>query len=387
MIRSRHAVAVAALLAVAMPAAAADDAANFLVRLGRDTVSVEHDVRTPGRVEVDQVGRAPRVMRRHFVYEYAGGAITKMSFVATPPGAAQPTQTIDAKFDADSMHLAIQAGTGPLQNSALAVPKGSLVVASSSPWSGYEGVLRPFAKSHADSVRGTMYFIGAPTTDWYVLERLGRDSVIIRTGHQDVYHVRVDAEGRLLGVMPISGTQKFSVERIAKLDVDAMAASFAAEEKAGSGLGMLSPRDTVRVAGAGGAALWIDYGRPSKRGRAVFGGIVPWGEVWRTGANAATQFRTDKDLDFSGTVVPAGFYTLWTIPTPGGWKLVVNSETGQWGTEHKAAKDLFTIDMKLSDLPQEVERFVISVEPGASGGVIHLDWDRTRASAAFSVKP
>jgi hypothetical protein len=119
----------------------------------------------------------------------------------------------------------------------------------------------------------------------------------------------------------------------------------------------------------------------------VFGTVVPFGEVWRTGANAATQFRTSKALDFGGTVVPAGFYTLWTIPSPNGWKLVINSETGQWGTAHKAEKDLMSIDMKTSALPQVVERFTISIEPGAQGGVLDMDWDTTRASAAFTVKP
>jgi hypothetical protein len=173
---------------------------------------------------------------------------------------------------------------------------------------------------------------------------------------------------------------------VGDVDVDAMAASFAAREKAGAGLGVLSPRDTVR-ASVGGASLWVDYGRPGKRGREIFGNVVPYGDVWRTGANAATQFKTDKALDFGGTVVPAGFYTLWTLPTAAGWKLIVNSETGEWGTEHKAAKDLYSIDMKVSALPQVAERFTIGVDASATGGVLNLDWDSTRASAAFTVKP
>ena len=143
----------------------------------------------------------------------------------------------------------------------------------------------------------------------------------------------------------------------------------------------------MRVANAGGATLWIDYGRPAMRGRPIYGGIVPYGEVWRTGANAATQFRTDKALDFGGTVVPPGFYTLWTLPTAAGWKLIVNGETGQWGTAHKPEKDMFTMDMKVSTLPQVVERFTISIDPSSSGGVLNLEWDTTRASIAFTVKP
>jgi hypothetical protein len=150
---------------------------------------------------------------------------------------------------------------------------------------------------------------------------------------------------------------------------------------------MLSPRDTVVAKDVGGAALQIDYSRPAKRGRVVFGGVVPYGQVWRTGANAATQFKTDKALDFGGTIVPAGFYTLWTVPAADGWKLVVNSETGQWGTEHDASKDLATIPMSTTALSQPVERFTIRVEPAASGGVLALEWDTTRATAAFTVQP
>ena len=200
------------------------------------------------------------------------------------------------------------------------------------------------------------------------------------------FTARVDKQGHILGVLPIAGTGKYGVERLASLDLDAMASAFAAREQSGAGLGTLSPRDTVNAT-AGGATLWIDYGRPSKRGRVVYGVVVPYGEVWRTGANAATQFKTDKALDFGGTVVPPGFYTLWTVPAASGWKLIVNSETGQWGTAHKAEKDLYTIPMTVTTLPQSVERFTIAVEPSATGGEIRLDWDTTRATAPFTVKP
>jgi len=210
--------------------------------------------------------------------------------------------------------------------------------------------------------------------------------VRIANTRDDIYVAKVDKKGRILGTRPVAGTQKFAITRVDKLDLDALVASYTAREQAGAGVGVLSPRDTVNVTNAGGATIMVDYGRPSKRGRAVYGGIVPYGEVWRTGANAATQFRTDKPLNFGDTVVPAGFYTLWTLPTASGWKLIVNSETGQWGTAHKPDKDLYTLDMKVSSLPQVVERFTISIEPGATGGVLNLDWDTTRASIAFTVK-
>src|SRR5262249_29149215 len=196
-------------------------------------------------------------------------------------------------------------------------------------------------------------------TERYLLTKVGKDSVRLANTRGDVYVFKVDKKGMILGSRPVAGTQKFALSRVDKLDLDAVTASYAAREQAGRGGGVLSPRASVKVVAAG-ASLWIDYGRPAKRGRAVYGGIVPYGEVWRTGANAATQFRTDKPLDFNGTVVPAGFYTLWTLPTAQGWELIVNSETGQWGGEHKAGRDVFKIEMKVTALTQVVERFTDS---------------------------
>jgi hypothetical protein len=374
-------------LALAAPIAAADDSGQFIVRLGQDTTSVERYTRTANHLEVDQVGRAPRVLQRHFTYDYdKTGALTRFTLVVTPPNTAAPTQSIEATFDKDSARVKTQNGTSPATTAAYGVPAGTLVVALSAPWALYEDATMRLAKSKSDSLRTAMYVIGAPNTYWLSLHRIGRDSVGIFNERNDQYHVRVDKTGRILGVAPIAGTAKVGAERVASVDLPALTASFAAREQSGAGMGVLSPRDSVKTTIAG-ASLYVDYGRPGKRGRVVFGTVVPYGDVWRTGANAATQFRTDKALDFGGTVVPPGFYTLWTVPQKDAWTLVVNSETGQWGTEHKADKDLLKIPMKVSALPQAVERFTISIEPAAEGGVIHMDWDTTRASAAFAVKP
>jgi len=378
--------ALVAALALAAPAVA-KESGSFVVRLGQDTTSVEQYLRAGAHLEVSQVGRAPRVLARHLTVDYEHGAISHVMMVVAPPGGAKPTQTVHAVVGPDSIRVAIQNGDAPAQLSAVAIPKGTLVVASSSPWAVYEGEIMKLVAGQADSLRGTMYFLGAAAPDWLSLHKLGRDSVSIFNGHLDQFHAKVDKAGHILGVLPIAGTGKFSVERVPSLDVDALAASFLAREQAGAGLGVLSPRDTVRVENAGGASLWVDYGRPGKRGRVIFGSVVPYGEVWRTGANAATQFKTDKALDFGGTVVPAGFYTLWTLPSAKGWKLIINGETGQWGTEHKAEKDLYTVDMQMSTLPQVVERFTIHVEEAPRGGKLDFDWDTTRASVGFVVQP
>ena len=150
--------------------------------------------------------------------------------------------------------------------------------------------------------------------------------------------------------------------------------------------GLASPRDSV-VQSVAGAQLKIDYGRPSKRGRVIWGGLVPWDRWWRTGANQATHFITDKDLVVGGTTVPAGRYTLYTLPVQSGaWKLIINKQTGQWGTEYNQGQDLARVDMKVEKLSPPVEQFTIKIEPQEKGGIIRLVWDTAQASVPFTVK-
>lgn len=383
----RPALAAALVLLAVAPLAHAKDTGGFVVELGADTTSIETYTRAGTHVEVEQVGRAPRVRRRHFEYDFdARGALQRFQMVVTQPGApadAPPLQVIDGTCTADSIRFVARSGANE-QVTRLALPAGSVVVASSSPWVMFEQAVMRLVRQKPDSLNLALYYIGATEPGWVRLRRLGRDSVQVLTDHQDLFHMRIDREGRLLDVRPLAGTGKFAAQRVAGLDVDAVAAAWVSSEKSAGAMGALSVRDTVR-AEAGGAKLWIDYGRPAKRGRVVFGGVVPWGELWRTGANAATQFKTDRALEFGGAVLPAGTYTLWTLPAKDGWKLVVNSQTGQWGTEHDAAKDVLTLPLTVTALPDVVERFTIGVDAGADGGTLRLDWDTTRASVAFRV--
>ena len=122
------------------------------------------------------------------------------------------------------------------------------------------------------------------------------------------------------------------------------------------------------------------------RGRTIYGGLVPWGQVWRTGANEATHLRTPADLQVGEALIPAGEYTLYTIPAEGGWTLIVNRQTGQWGTVYDQSQDLVRIPMPSSSLAAPVEMFTITIGPGGeTDGIVHLDWERTRVSFAFDI--
>ncbi len=148
---------------------------------------------------------------------------------------------------------------------------------------------------------------------------------------------------------------------------------------------MLSPRDTTAQT-IGPAHLVVDYGRPSKRRREIFGSLVPYDALWRTGANEATHFRTDRDLTIGTIRVPRGTYTLWTIPARDSWTLIVNRQTGQWGTDYDKTRDVGRTQMKVESLNEPVEQFTIAIEPTRKGsGVLIMRWDTTQATVPIHV--
>ena len=149
----------------------------------------------------------------------------------------------------------------------------------------------------------------------------------------------------------------------------------------------LSPPGSATLTFASGKSVTIDYSRPSMRGRKIFGGLVPYGQVWRTGANAATSLKTDVDLVIGGAKVPAGSYTLYTIPNENGWKLIINKQTGQWGTDYDEKEDLARVEMKVSKNASPTEQFTISFDQtGKTSGVLKLEWADTLAKVDVAEK-
>ena len=130
----------------------------------------------------------------------------------------------------------------------------------------------------------------------------------------------------------------------------------------------------------GGKALSVSYSAPSKRNRVVMGKLVPYGKVWRTGANAATTFTTASDVMIGNLHVPAGTYSLFTIPGEKEWTLIVNKQTGQWGTRYDESQDLGRVKMTVVPLKNAVETFAIDIKPGkGNAGALVMTWENTQA--------
>jgi len=229
-----------------------------------------------------------------------------------------------------------------------------------------------------------MVFPGAPRASQTTLRMRGDSAIIDLFGLPAM--ARLDNIGRVLNLDGRQTTDKVLVDRVANVNADSLARVFAAREAAAGAMGQLSPRDTVHAM-IGNAMVMVDYGRPHQRGRTIFGDVVPYGQVWRTGANAATQLITDHALMIGGTAVPAGTYTLWTLPSATGAQLIINKQHGQWGTEYDPAQDLVRLPLTQTALATPVEQFTIALDPaGATGGTLRLRWAGTEYSIPFTIQ-
>src|ERR1700724_3407043 len=136
-----------------------------------------------------------------------------------------------------------------------------------------------------------------------------------------------------------------------------------------------------------GKTVTVDYSSPRAKGRKIFGGLVPYGQVWRAGANEATTFVTASDINVGGKTVPAGKYTIFTIPGEDKWTLIISKKTGEWGTAYPGPEnDLARVDMKASKTSAPVENFTIAFDQRGKGCTMRMEWDNTQASVDIMPK-
>jgi hypothetical protein len=388
------------LLFLACNAAAPPERYGFVTTLGNDTVSVERIARWPARLIVDGVDRWPFVRQRHTEFELnQDGTIRRMTMDVRTPNGRTPRERgrrVTADFAKDKVTISVRDSAG-VRDTAFATGGAITVPHVSMMYSVIEleiaAALRRGARlSPGDSVLFRQFYPDRDVGPSFTLHRgfvhpRGPGKVELRhdwlSGTGDV---TVDSSGRMLTYSGMRSTYKVTVARTAAVpDVDAFAARLAAAEH-GTGPQQLSVRDTARAA-IGPATFSVDYGRPLARGRTLLGNVISYDRVWRTGANAATQFTTSAPITLAGLSLPAGTYTLWTVPHLRGVDLIVNRRTGQWGTEYSRAQDLGTAPMKSETVDPPVEKFTITVEPAdARHGTLAMAWGTFRWTAPIELR-
>jgi hypothetical protein len=358
---------------------------TFLVTLGTDTVAIEQFSRAGNRIEGDILQRQPNTRITHYVMTLAPDGSAQSVTVRTrkPDGSLIPNVAREATmtFGADSVVTTLVLGDSTVTRRAAA--RGALPGLSNS-YAMWEQALLQAREARRDSVAIALLAPGAASASILPARLVGRDSARVWY-FGDPVRLTLDRAGHVMTVNGELTTNKVDARRIGPVDLAALGKAFAARDAAGQALGVASPRDTVHAT-IGGAELWVDYGRPSRRGRDVWENGVLGDTLWRTGANAATQFRTSKDIELAGKLVPAGTYTLFTHAARGGYELVVNRQVGQWGTEYHPDRDLLRVTLTESLAP-DTERFTILLTPqGADAGTLALRWGRKELSVPIRVR-
>ena len=148
-----------------------------------------------------------------------------------------------------------------------------------------------------------------------------------------------------------------------------------------------SPPAQTQCKFSDGKTITVDYSSPRMKGRKIFGELVPYGEVWRTGANEATAFVTAANLNAEGKDVPAGSYTIFTLPEQDKWTLIVSKHTGEWGIPYKyESEELARIPMSVSKTSAPVENFTIAFNQAGGACTLQMSWENTQASVKFAEK-
>jgi hypothetical protein len=383
-------------LAAAVPAGAQVPAVSgtFVSTLGNDTVAIERYTRTGNKLEGNILRRFPQVGVVHYVADLSDGKFKGLSVAvravdadpATPPTLsivtifADSVATIEGQRNGRPDTVLTRrrtfAGRGVPSIPGLPVSLGL-----------YEQILATNPPAGRDTMTLAVLGSGRGPNGSLSIVRRARDTVAFvgSLGPNWIEVASIDAIGRILSVDATSTTVKTVTRRAGPIDFDATARAWAATEAARGRAGAMSPPDTVRST-IGAANIEIVYGRPFKRGRDVWGTVVEWNKPWRTGANAATTLSTSADLMFGRTLVPAGKYTLFSLPTPTGTRLIISSQTGQWGTAYDATRDFARLDMSYAPLTSPVEQFTMAVVPQGTGGVLKFSWDKREYSIPFTVR-
>ncbi len=378
-------VVIRALIAAALlsPVGAHAQTRVFITKLGSDTIALERVVRTGNKVDGVIVRHFPtNTMLKYSVTLGKDGLVESYeqgSYRADGTPQAPNAQTgaaavgLKMTFAGDSVIREVPTNGQPAVRRTY-VPKGTLPAIAGS-WFANELQVAAARKGGKANVIGF-----APTANTATspdIRILSSDTAeIVNQGFR--VGIKTDKSGRIVHGDQSLTTQKYDITLTKDVDVVALAAAWGAKDVAGAAVAPTNTPDSV-IATIGNAHVTILYSRPARRGRELWGKLVPYDTTWRLGADYATQLKTDADLNIGGTRIAAGTYTLWLLPSQGPSYLIVNTKLQDprdparrlWGTQWDPANDIAKILVqKHMNLPTEEERFHIFIE----NGMLMMHW-------------
>jgi hypothetical protein len=232
-------------------------------------------------------------------------------------------------------------------------------------------------KNVGDSIVGNHF--GDPPAK-FVVKRISDRKLTANSQYMGLFTLYLNERGKIDSIHAIGSSYNIKATIVPHLNLDSLILLYAKREEQFGPFGWPNKSDSVQTV-IGNTSIKINY---SMRGRIIFGEVVPWNRFWRTGANRATKITVSHPLNFNGKILPAGEYSIFTMPSQTGWTIMFNKEANIWGTNYNPAHDILRVPMQVEHLGEPVELMTIEVVPIANGGAINVIWERSKASAQFT---
>lgn len=359
--------------------------AGFITRLGNDTLAVESFKKTDSSMVVKALIRIPetRFLTYNLVQDERGGISDLVIKTHDPEEGFNSEGEFSRSYkkEGDSLVVDIKTNDGSIRTLKAKYEEGTLPFLEMIHWP-FELAFNAAMKTDADSINQKL-LAGSRTRD-FVIAKIGEDTLTIRHPSRGVMGVKVNANGDIISLEASRTTRKLIVDRVSDVDIEKLGKQFYELDKQGKSFGAFSAA-VEREFSFRNTDFMITHGSPKKRGRVLFGGIVPYGERWRTGADRATHFTTSRALTVEGLKVPAGEYTLFLIPEKDGGTLIINKQTGQNGRTYNEDRDLGRIPVSVSKKEDSTEEFTILIEETSAGGTLKLVWGNTVYTVDFTI--
>ncbi len=359
-----------------------DNTFYFVTTLGNDTLAIEQVKYKTNGLDAKVALRSPRLSLRQYAIEWdENNKMTRMDVSQFDQGFEETGYVIqNTNAEGDSLISVTEVRKEKVRRSILN-NKEILPFIDMVHWP-YDIAFNRAYQNESDST--DQYLLSGRRVSNFIIHRVEGNDFTIRHPSRGVMEASTDSKGNLTFLDAKATTRKLKVYRAEELDFNGLVNRFKAIDAKGSPFGTLSPaiEDSFSFKNT---EFKVSYGSPQKRGRDIFGGIVSYGERWRTGANRATHFSTSKDLEINGKTVPAGEYTLFSIPEENGGILIINKQTGQNGRSYNQDRDLMRVAMTRKVASEFYEGFTVRVTETQLGGKIQLLWDKTSYEVNFTI--
>ena len=236
-------------------------------------------------------------------------------------------------------------------------------------------------KNRNDSISGNQLAFGGVRI--FTVTKIARDEIRFGSNLEGYLTLYTDSLGRMLSLDGIGSSLNITGKVIRNMNFDSLVTARIRYQAKNGNMQNKTTRDSVLFS-KGSLKIRINYWRPSARGRKIFGAVVPYNRFWRTGANNATKIEINNPVYFNGKKLAKGRYSIFTVPTLQDWTLIFNRQADIWGTDYNREFDVIRVPMKTENLSDPVEKMTIGISPTSVGGILYVEWEKTRASAGFS---